>query len=174
MKRCLSTKALLRLYARDGTEEQRRHVDTCGACSRWYQRMSRELEAVKWVLLDTEEPVTAVAARTRLWVPVSAVATALIVLVLLWSNSAVRSPVRRAQQPMPAHEAAAVLEDVSLTMFSIEGRPAALVQEARLFGSPVTEESGCEGPDWFASAECDQRAHVDRLLNLFEPPDSDL
>ena len=167
MTRCLSTKALLRLYAGDGREEQRLHVDTCDVCSRRYQRVSRELETVNRVLLETEEPVRTVAARRRVWVPVSAMATALIALVLIVSNSAVRAPFWRSSEPMPADEAATLLEDVSLTMFSIEDRPAAPVLEARLL-------PGCEGSDSLAIAACDEHALMDRLMDLFEPRETDL
>ncbi len=174
MTRCLSTQALLRLYAGAGGEKQRLHVDACDVCSRRFQRMSRELQMVNRVLQDTDEPVRAVAARTRLWVPASAMATALVAVVVLLSSSAVRAPLRRSQLPMPADEAAALLEDISLAMFSIDGRPAAPLQEARLLGAPVGDDLGCDVSYPLASPDCDEPGQSDRLLNLFELQEGDL
>lgn len=178
MKRCLSDKTLMQLQAGDGSAEQRAHRSACGACGDRYRRLGRELETVRHVLLQTDEPRTLVVARKSLWVPLAAVAAALVVTLAVWGHLAVRRPDAPAQAArlLQDEEASVFLTEVSLTMFSIDGRQAASVPDVRIAGLAADAPdrgADCEWPDWTATAGCDETAHMNRLLNLFEPSDDD-
>ncbi len=84
MRRCLSDTTLMRLQAGDGRAAQSAHLSTCGACADRYRRLAHELETVTYVLLNTDAPRTLVTAPKRSWVPVAAVAAALVVTLAVW------------------------------------------------------------------------------------------
>ncbi len=178
MKRCLSDKALMRLQAGDGSAEQRAHLSACGACGDRYRRVDRELETVRHVLLHTDEPSMLVVARRPSWVPVAAVAASLVTLAV-WGHLAVRRPdaPASAMRPLPDEEASVFLRNVSLTMFSIDGRLAGSGPDIQVGGLPadtLDRAADCEWPEWSATGACGEAPDTGRLLNLFEPPQNDL
>ena len=178
MKRCLSEKTLMRLQVGDGSAEQRAHLSACGGCGDRYRRLGRELGTVRHVLLHTDEPRPLVVARKRSWLPIVAVAASLVVTLAVWGQLTLRRPDAPglAARPLQDEEASAFLTEVSLTMFSIDGRLAVSVPDVRVASlSADAPDRGpdCEWPDWPATAGCDETAHMDRLLNLFEPSDDD-
>ena len=178
MKRCLSDKALMRLQAGDGSAEQRAHLSVCGACGDRYHRFDRELETVRHVLLHTDEPKILVVARKPSWLPLAAVAASLVVTLAIWGHLAVQRPDTpgSAALRLQDEEASAFLTEVSLTMFSIGGRLAPSAPEAQVanLSADVSDRGAdCEWLAWPATEGCDETAHMDRLLTLFEPSDSE-
>ena len=62
-------------------------------------------------------------------------------------------------------------------MFSTDARLAASVLDAgvpSLSADAPDRVADCEWLDWAATAGCDETAHVARLLDLFEAPDTEL
>ena len=178
MKRCLSDNALMRLQAGDGSAEQRAHLSACGACGDRYRRFDRELETVRHALLHTDEPRMLVVTRRPSWVPIAAVAASLVTLAV-WGHLAVRRPdaPASATRPLPDEEASMFLRDVSLTMFSINGRLAVSgpdVQDAGLPADTPERAADCEWPDGLPTGGCGEAPDAGGLLNLFEPPENDL
>jgi hypothetical protein len=171
MTRCVSERALMRLEAGGGTDQQRAHVDTCLACAGRNRLLRRDLERISAVLLGTDEPRAPAGAhgrvaRTRLWVPAGAAAG--LVALLVWAQLATRPPA--VPVPLRGEDAMAVLEDVSLTMFSVDGRLAAPIPEA-LADTPE-RGADCDWPDWSATVGCGEA--MDPLPSLLEPVDYDL
>jgi len=179
MKRCLSDNALMRLQAGDGSAEQRAHLSACGACGDRYRRFDRELETVRHALLHTDEPRMLVVTRRPSWVPIAAVAASLVTLAV-WGHLAVRRPdvPASATRPLPDEEASVFLRDVSLTMFSINGRLAVSGPEGQIAGLPGEtadrRAADCEWLDWSATGGCGEAPDMGRLLDLFEPTENDL
>ena len=177
MKRCLSDKVLMRLQAGDGSAEQRAHLSVCGACGDRYRSLDRELETVRHVLLYTDEPRASVARRPS-WVSAVAIAASLVVTVAVLGHLAVRRPDApgSAALRLQDEEASMFLREVSLTIFTIDGHLATSVPDVQVASLPSdTPDRGvdCEWPDGPATGGCDETAHVDRLLTLFEPSDSE-
>jgi len=176
MRRCLSDTTLMRLQAGDGRAAQSAHLSTCGACADRYRRLAHELETVTYVLLNTDAPRTLVTAPKRSWVPVAAVAAALVVTLAVWYSLAVRrSDVRGPmQRPFQDEATSTFLAEVSLTIFSIDEPLALSFRDVRLASLPLEtpDRSGdCVEPDWPLNADCAESTHIDRLLNLLEPSD---
>ena len=177
MKRCLSDKAVMRLQAGDGNAEQRAHLSVCGACGDRYRSLDRELETVRHVLLQTDEPRASVARRPS-WVSAVAIAASLVVRVAVLGHLAVRRPDApgSAAPRLQDEEASMFLREVSLTIFTVDGHLATSVPDVQVASLPVdTPDRGadCEWPDGPAAGGCDETANVDRLLTLFEPSDSE-
>jgi len=178
MSRCLSDAALIRLLAGDGTADERAHMTACAACGDRHRRVGSELTTVRHVLLATDPPRTRAVARTRSWA-IAAVAAPLVVTLAVWGHVAIRGP----DAPGPAarqradHEASVLLTEFSLPLFSTDGRLAASVPDVgvlSLSADALDRVADCEWPDWAATAGCDETAHVARLLDLFEAPDTEL
>jgi hypothetical protein len=175
MSRCLSDRTLMRLHAGSGRDAQRAHLTACVPCAERSRRIAAELETVSYILLRTAEPRARVAVLRRSLAPVAAMAATLVAVLSLWAYLAVRPPVAPPSVPAQREEAMAFLRDASFTMFSVHGRatwsmPDTLVAD---LGTPVARDLGCEWPDWATTTGCDEDAHMERLMNLFERPDID-
>ncbi|HZP37179.1 MAG TPA: hypothetical protein VFE48_11915 [Methylomirabilota bacterium] len=124
MTPCLSDDALTRIHADLGSIVERAHLAGCPACTARSRRIRRDLELITAVLRDTPEPIArhAPARGSRRWLP-AAVALSAVAAVLLVR---VEVAVWRAATPppsMPPQEVAAILSDVSASLFSLSGDP---------------------------------------------------
>ena len=132
MNRCLSERTLLRVYTRDGTVAQREHLRLCADCAERYDRLEEDLGTLRHIL---EAPPPVAVARQRAgafhmgWLPIAAVATAALV-VLLVSVPWLRQP-PRTSGGAAAHSptVSAFAADVSAALFA-DGAPGTSVEVA--------------------------------------------
>jgi len=84
MKRCLSERALVRLYLREGTATQQFHLRMCADCAERYQQLFADLDTIGQVL-GAPPPVGVIdrVSPWRLrWMPAAIACAVLVVLVL--------------------------------------------------------------------------------------------
>ena len=124
MSRCLSDDALTRLLADLATDAERAHAASCTACARRSRRMRHGLTTIAGVLRDTPEPRPRGAVLRRRWLPAAVGLSAAALALLLWVEVAVWRAVTPVPPTMQPQEAAAILADVSASLFSLTGSPA--------------------------------------------------
>ena len=123
MSGCLSDEALERGQVELGTVAERAHLTGCAGCTGRYRRMGRQLMVVTDVLRDTTEPVRrAVPLLRRRWMPATVGLSAAAVALLMWVEVAVWRAVTPPPTMQPL-EVAAILADVSASLFSVNGDP---------------------------------------------------
>ncbi len=129
MSRCLSDEALERVQVELGTVAELAHLAGCAACTGRYRRMGRQLMLVTDVLRDTTEPERrSVPMLRRRWMPATIGLSAAAIALLIWVEVAVW----RAVTPPPTmqpQEVAAILADVSASLFSVNGDPSQAATE---------------------------------------------
>ena len=123
MSPCLSDDALERVHADLGSIAERAHLAGCAACTGRSRLMRRDLELITAVLRETREPLTQVTPARRRWIPAAVGLSMAALALLVW----VEVVVWRAVTPVPAtmqpQEVAAILSDVSASLFSVNGDP---------------------------------------------------
>ena len=124
MTRCLSDDALTRVQAELATDAERAHLASCAACTGRSRRLRRELELITAVLRDTPEPPPRAAFPARRWLPAAVGLSAAALALLLWVEVAVWRAVTPVPPAMQPQEVAAILADVSASLFSVSGDPA--------------------------------------------------
>jgi hypothetical protein len=124
MSPCLSDDALARVHADLASISERAHVAGCAACTGRSRQMRRDLDLITAVLRDTREPVTRVASAGRRWLPAAVGLSVAAVSLLVWVEIAVWRAVTPVPPTMQPQEVAAILSDVSASLFSISGDPA--------------------------------------------------
>jgi hypothetical protein len=122
---CLSDGALTRVHADLGSIAERAHLAACAACTARSRRMRGDLDLIAAVLRDTPEPVTRSApVRTpRRWLPAAVGLSAAAAVLLVWVEVAVWRAVTPVPPSMQPQEVAAILSDVSASLFSLSGDP---------------------------------------------------
>lgn len=104
MSRCVSDRALLRLYAGEENSLQRAHVQQCPNCAARTQLLIRDLKIIGEVLWET--PPRIVARRSSRfsgrWRPVAAVLAAM--LIVLWMRGGRESLLYSPVQPDQSEE----------------------------------------------------------------------
>jgi hypothetical protein len=124
MSPCLSDDALARVHADLASISERAHLAGCAACTGRSRQMRRDLDLITAVLRDTREPVTRVASAGRRWLPAAVGLSVAAVSLLVWVEIAVWRAVTPVPPTMQPQEVAAILSDVSASLFSISGDPA--------------------------------------------------
>lgn len=124
MSRCLSDDALTRVQVQLATDAERAHLASCSACTRRSRRARHELALITGVLRDTPEPRPRPAVLRRRWMPAAFGLSAAAVALLLWVEVAVWRAVTPVPPTMQPQEVAAILADVSASLFSVTGNPA--------------------------------------------------
>jgi hypothetical protein len=123
MSACLSDDALARAHADLASIAERAHLAACAACTARSRQMRRNLELITAVLRDSREPLVRVARTRRRWLP-AAVGLSAAAVALLWVEVAVWRAVTPVPPTMQPQEVAAILTDVSASLFSVSGDPA--------------------------------------------------
>jgi len=165
MRGCLRDRALLALYAGEGRNTHRAHLQVCVACATRYHTVVHDLQLLRQVLREPPPPPALpqrpVALRIR-WKPVAA--TLAVTLACVWGGMWVQRASRPVVPTDARNEAVLLfLEEVSTALFSTVdasaaaipiSRPGVAGQEAALEGE-WEEEWPCEGPALFLSPACD-------------------
>jgi hypothetical protein len=125
MSRCLSDDALTRVEADLATAAERAHLATCAPCAGRARRGRRELELITAVLRDVPAPLPRPVASRRRWVPAVVGLSVAALALLLWVEVAVWRAVTPVPPTMQPQEVAAILSDVSASLFSVTGDPSA-------------------------------------------------
>jgi len=125
MSSCLSDDALERVHADLGSIAERAHLAGCAACTGRSRRLRRDLDLITAVLRDTREPLTRVAPARRRWMPAAIGLSTAALALLVWVEVAVWRAVTPVPPTMQPQEVAAILSDVSASLFSVTGDPAA-------------------------------------------------
>jgi hypothetical protein len=122
---CLSDGALTRVHADLGSIAERAHLAACAACTARSRRMRGDLDLIAAVLRDTPEPVTrsAPVRAPRRWLPAAVGLSAAAAVLLVWVEVAVWRAVTPVPPSMQPQEVAAILSDVSASLFSLSGDP---------------------------------------------------
>jgi hypothetical protein len=122
---CLSDDALTRVHADLGSIAERAHLAACAACTARSRRMRGDLDLIAAVLRDTPEPVTrsAPVRAPRRWLPAAVGLSAAAAVLLVWVEVAVWRAVTPVPPSMQPQEVAAILSDVSASLFSLSGDP---------------------------------------------------
>lgn len=143
MSRCLSDNALTRVQAELATDAERTHLASCAACTRRYRRARLQLETITGVLRDTPEPRPRAAVLRRRWMPAAVGLSAAGLALLLWVEVTVWRAVTPVPPTMQPQEVAAILADVSASLFSVTGNPSAAAAGAPAEGdeTPLTIEA---------------------------------
>jgi len=122
---CLSDDALTRVHTDLGSIAERAHLAACAACTARSRRMRGDLDLIAAVLRDTPEPVTrsAPVRAPRRWLPAAVGLSAAAAVLLVWVEVAVWRAVTPVPPSMQPQEVAAILSDVSASLFSLSGDP---------------------------------------------------
>lgn len=125
MSPCLSDDALTRVHVDLGSIAERAHLAACAACTARSRRMRGDLDLIAAVLRDTPEPVTrsAPVRAPRRWLPAAVGLSAAAAVLLVWVEVAVWRAVTPVPPSMQPQEVAAILSDVSASLFSLSGDP---------------------------------------------------
>jgi hypothetical protein len=157
VSRCLSDDALSRALAELATDAERAHLSSCVACARRARSARHELATIAGVLRDTPEPRPRAARWRRQWLPAAVGLSAAALGLLLWIEVAVWRAVTPVPPTMQPQEVAAILADVSASLFSITGRPASGASTwpapAEPDDSPLTLESMAQELDTALTGE---------------------
>ena len=136
MSRCLSDDALTRVLAELATDAERAHAASCTACTRRARRVRHELTTIAAVLHDTPEPRPRAAVLRRRWLPAAVGLSAAALALLLWIEVAVWRAVTPVPPTMQPQEVAAILADVSASLFSLTGGPVGAASTLFALGGP--------------------------------------
>ena len=123
MSACLSDDALARVHTDLASIPERAHLAACAACAGRARQLRRDLEVITAVLRDTREPLTRIAPARRRWLPAAVGLSAAAVTLLVWVEVAVWRAVTPVPPSMQPQEVAAILSDVSASLFSVSGDP---------------------------------------------------
>ncbi len=123
MSSCLSDDALERVHADLGSIAERAHLAGCAACTGRSRRLRRDLDLITAVLRDTREPLTRVPPARRRWMPAAIGLSTAALALLVWVEVAVWRAVTPVPPTMQPQEVAAILSDVSASLFSVNGDP---------------------------------------------------
>ncbi|HEX9477384.1 MAG TPA: hypothetical protein VGA90_01415 [Methylomirabilota bacterium] len=123
MSSCLSDDTLERVHADLGSIAERAHLAGCAACTGRSRRLRRDLDLITAVLRDTREPLTRVAPARRRWMPAAIGLSTAALALLVWVEVAVWRAVTPVPPTMQPQEVAAILSDVSASLFSVNGDP---------------------------------------------------
>ena len=127
MSPCLSDDALDRVHADLGSIAERAHLAGCAACTGRSRQLRRDLELITAVLRDTREPLalplTQIAPARRRWLPAAIGLSTAALALLVWVEVAVWRAVTPVPPTMQPQEVAAILSDVSASLFSVNGDP---------------------------------------------------
>jgi hypothetical protein len=124
MSACLSDDALARAHADLASIAERAHLAACAGCTGRSRQMRRDLDLITAVLRDTREPLGRVTRTRRRWLPAAVGLSAAAVALLVWVEVAVWRAVTPVPPTMQPQEVAAILTDVSASLFSVSGDPA--------------------------------------------------
>ncbi|HWP75584.1 MAG TPA: hypothetical protein VNU03_13770 [Methylomirabilota bacterium] len=127
MSPCLSDDALDRVHADLGSIAERAHLAGCAACTGRSRQLRRDLDLITAVLRDTREPLTQpltqIAPARRRWLPAAIGLSTAALALLVWVEVAVWRAVTPLPPTMQPQEVAAILSDVSASLFSVNGDP---------------------------------------------------
>lgn len=123
MSPCLSDDALDRVHADLGSIAERAHLAGCAACTGRSRQVRRDLDLITAVLRDTREPLTQVTPARRRWLPAAIGLSTAALALLVWVEVAVWRAVTPVPPTMQPQEVAAILSDVSASLFSVNGDP---------------------------------------------------
>jgi hypothetical protein len=123
MSPCLSDDALDRVHADLGSIAERAHLAGCAACTGRSRQLRRDLDLITAVLRDTREPLTQIAPAPRRWLPAAIGLCTAALALLVWVEVAVWRAVTPVPPTMQPQEVAAILSDVSASLFSVNGDP---------------------------------------------------
>jgi hypothetical protein len=123
MSACLSDDALASAQADLASIAERAHLATCAACTGRSRQMRRDLDLITAVLRDTREPLGRALRPRRRWLPAAVGLSAAAVALLVWVEVAVWRAVTPVPPTMQPQEVAAILTDVSASLFSVSGDP---------------------------------------------------
>jgi hypothetical protein len=127
MSPCLSDDALDRVHADLGSIAERAHLAGCPACTGRSRQLRRDLDLITAVLRDTREPLalplTQIAPARRRWLPAAIGLSTAALALLVWVEVAVWRAVTPVPPTMQPQEVAAILSDVSASLFSVNGDP---------------------------------------------------
>jgi hypothetical protein len=147
MRRCLSERALVRLYLREGTATQQFHVRMCADCAERYEELIGDLDAIGQVLKAPPPAgeIERVSSWRLGWMPAAIACAVLVVLVLdaAWLRHS--SPVELAVRTSNVSAFATDLSDALFGPSDTSAIPAAAIEapylEAALeAGQPCTRE----------------------------------
>lgn len=157
MSRCLTERRLVHLQAGLGDPREQTHVDGCPACAGRLDALTRDLDVLTGVLARGPIPHTRPLPSFRRWVPAAAGGCALALAALLWVEVAVWRAVTYVPPSMRPEEASAMLTEVSLALFSLNGYSAEAAEAAADEDTNV-----CHGADWLVTSGCTpaQLAHA--------------
>jgi hypothetical protein len=124
VSRCLSDDALARVQAELASAAERAHLAACAACTGRYRQQRRELHLITQVLHDPPEPrMRPARPRPRRWLPAAIGLSAAALALLIWVEVLVWRVVTPPPPTMQAQDVAAILADVSASLFPISGDP---------------------------------------------------
>lgn len=123
MSRCLSDKTLARVQAELATAAEQDHLAGCAACTGRYRQLRRDLHLVTEVLRDTPEPFSHPGLARRRWLPAAVGLAAAALALLVWIEVVVWRAFTPVPPTMQPQEVAAILSDVSASLFSVSGDP---------------------------------------------------
>jgi hypothetical protein len=154
----LSERALVHVQAGLAEADERRHLESCLACTRRLQTLGRDLDLITRTLTDTTEPRPRPATPFRRWIPATAAATGMALGALLWVEVAVWRAVTYVPPSMPPEEARAMLTQVSASLFSLGGDPpaaeAAAPEPIEALVTGDESEGECVGTEWLVRSGC--------------------
>jgi len=149
MSRCLTERRLVHLQAGLGDPGEQAHVDGCPACAGRFEALMRDLDVLTGVLARGPMPHPRPQPSFRRWAPVVAGTGALALAALLWVEVAVWRAVTYVPPSMRPEEASAMLTEVSLALFSLNGYSVAAAEDAADEDTNV-----CDGADWLVTTSC--------------------
>jgi hypothetical protein len=136
VSRCLSDDALTRVLAELATDAERAHAASCTGCARRARRVRHDLTTIAAVLSETPEPRARAAVLRRRWLPAAVGLSAAALALLLWVEVAVWRAVTPVPPTMQPQEVAAILADVSASLFSLTGGPVGAASTPPGLGGP--------------------------------------
>jgi len=149
MSRCLTERRLVHLQAGLGDPGEQAHVDGCPACAGRLDALTRDLDVLTGVLARGPMPHPRPQPSFRRWAPAVAGTGALALAALLWVEVAVWRAVTYVPPSMRPEEASAMLTEVSLALFSLNGYSVAAAEDAAEEDTNV-----CDGADWLVTTSC--------------------
>jgi len=152
MTRCLNERALVRVYFKDGTAAEHSHLRWCADCAEAYDRLVDDLEAIHETLASVSPAPLAAAHAVpwrRAWVPLAALALAVIAIVVgvLW-----RQPPAPIQVAAETRSVSAFGRDIASALF-----PGA--------GIDTVAEFGSDAPYLYAALEAGRPCSEDAFVN---------
>lgn len=164
MSRCLSARALARLYADAGTRGQRTHLEACQACRARYSEIGRDLAVVATVLLRTSEPEPSHGRRVRFWLPaLGAAATAATVAIAIWTTSGLRTQTSPPRSSVVRSDDSVVVSTAPPSAAeSLRPHDARIGEQLQELEAAAMFETWCDGVDIEGTPECDVKSLAQR------------